>query len=384
MVVVALLLASCSRVVDVPQEQPAVQDLPPQIDEPDDGVVRIRGVLEDSETDTGRPGEVRAYRSNADGTYTLLDADTTDGAGNFALSFQDDAEVFDLQARLKDGAADASYVRTLTLPMQRASELLVRAVPYTGLNGDTVETDITIERFREFIIESIEDKHQGLRKWKQGEPKGIEVLHEYVPPPGPPGVPCTGWVCLPGSFTQDDLDAIEEVLRSEEGRALFGGRDVPIQIDGPSTPEEQKHYSYYEYGGGLARDDGWIIIYPSGYADHGILGAAGKGTYANSSYLRAGQVILKIDNQEVMAQAEKHQAGSFRSLVLHELGHASYARHTRTLRPLQSMMAPLVPDQGYCPSLCFADRKALKIVYEKTFPVGVRIGDVLLGLGWHD
>ena len=385
MVVVALLLVSCGGVVKRPADEDQLPVAPPvETNEPDDGVLRIRGTLEDSETNTGRPGEVRAYRSNADGTYTLLDADITDGAGNFALSFQDDAEVFDLQARLKDGAADASYVRTLTLPMESASELLVRAVPYTGLNGDAVETDITVERFREYIIETLEDKYKGLRKWKPGEPKGIEVLHEYLPPPGPPGVPCS--ICAPGSFMQDDLDAIEEVLRSEEGRALFGDREVPIRIDGPSTPDSEKHYSYYENGGGLAVDDGWIIIFPSGYTDDdGAFGFGRRRTYANNPYLRSGDMALKIDNKEAMAQAEKHQPGWLKILVLHELGHASYSSHTLTLRRLQSMMAPGgFFGQPRCPSMCFADRKALKIVNEETFPAGSRVGDVLLGLGWHD
>ena len=370
--VAAMLLASCTAVIRQPAE----------FDEPRDGVVRIRGTLEDSETDTGRAGEVRASRRNGDGSYTLLDADTTDGAGNFALSFAEGAGEFDLQARLKDGAADAGYVRTITLPMRSVSGLLIRAVPYTGLNGDTIETDITIERFREYIIEIMDREFVGLVKWRRGEPKGIEVVREYRPPPSPPHFPPC-WVCEPGTFTADELDAIEKVLTSEEGRALFGGREVPIQIDGPSTPDADKHYSYFSLEvGGVVVHPGWIVIIPSGYTGEPV-GAAG-GLYSHSGHREDGLVILRIDDKQVMAQHEKDYPGFFRFLLLHELGHVTYSRHT-TLHPLQSIMAnPGLLGQPRSMRLSFADRKALKISYEETFPAGVRVGDVLLGLEWHD
>ena len=374
--VAALLLASCTAGIGQPAE-------PAEFDDPRDGVVRIRGTLEDSETDTGRAGEVRAYRREADGSYTLLDAAATDGAGNFALSFPDGAGEFDLQARLKDGAADAGYVRTITLPMRSASGLLVRAVPYTGLNGDTIETDLTIERFREYIIEIMDDELLGHLKWRNGEPKGIEVVHEYRPAPRPPSLQLREcWVCEPGSFTADQLRAIAEVLRSEEGRALVGGREIPIQIDGPSTPDADKHYSYFNTGNpGVDVDEGWIVIFPSRYTGKPVGSAGWEHT---RTYRYAGDIALRIDNKEVMAQHEKDEPGFFRYLVLHELGHVTYSRHT-TLDPRRSIMVSPVPfGQPRCLRLCFADRKALKIAWEETFSPGVRVGDVLLGLRWHD
>ena len=366
--VAALLLASCSAGI----RQPSA------FDEPRDGVARIRGTLEDSETDTGRAGELRAYRREADGSYTLLDADTTDGAGIFALSFPEGSGEFDLQARLKDGAADAGYVRTITLPMRSVSGLLVRAVPYTGLNGNTVETDITVERFREHIIETLDGVR--LVKWRNGEPKGIEVLHEYTPPLEAVHSDGLGWTSLPGSFTQDQLATIEEVLRSEEGRALVGGRDITIQIDGPSTPDSEKHYSYYEDLHDIEVDDGWIVIFPS--AAVGPAGFAHEQLNRDGATYRSLKNVL-LDDKEWMAQREKDEPGFFRALVLHELGHATLG-HT-TLHPLQSRMSSrVVLGQPRCLRLCFADRKALKIAWEETFPLGVRVRDVLLGLQWHD
>ena len=391
-VVVALMLASCSAVVEQPaaEDEPPVAHQPPEIDEPDDDVVTIRGTLEDSETDTGRPGEVRAYRSNEDGTYALLDADTTDGAGNFELSFQDDAAVFDLQARLKDGAVDASYVRTITLPVQSASDLLVRAVPYTGLRGSTVETDITIEQFREFIIYLMDDSSVGLLKWRQGEPEGIEVLHEHVSPDDS---------IFPdrGYFTQDDLDAIEDVLRSDDARVLLGGRDVRIQIDGPSTADAEKHYSYHRHGRPMA-DDGWIIVHPVEHMPGMELGSAKTERYPDG-HRRSGRIVLSIDDKAIMAEAEEIEPGYLKHLIIHEFAHVFYsdalhsgqrkrgpAGHTVAVRSSQSIVSEGELDFGEspCRRLCFADRKALQIVYEDTFPAGVRARDVLLGLGWHD
>ena len=382
----ALVLGSCGAIVNAPEEPVRAAEQPQEIDEQHDGVVRVRGTLEDSETDTGRSGEVRAYRSNADGTYTLLDADTTDGAGNFALSFQDDAAVFDLQARLKDGAADASYVRTLTLPMQSASELLVRAVPYTGLNGGTPETDITVERFREFIIEIMEDEYVGLIKWKPGHLKGMEVLHEYVPLPTDLGDEFLQFLHLPGSFTRDELDVIEEALRSADGRAMLGGGDIPFQIDGPSTPDADKHY-YYPEGGGLIVDDGWIVMFPRGNRDP-ELGLAAAQPIQGSVYVGSATITLTMGNREYLAQLERYQPGYFRFIVVHELAHVIYAfkGHTRVLDRNQSVVSVgrLDRDESRCLSLCFADRKALAIAQEDTFPAGVRAGDVVLGLSWHD
>ena len=374
-------------------------------------MVTIRGTLEDSETDTGRPGEVRAYRSNEDGTYALLDADTTDGAGNFELSFQDDAHAGAAYACRRAAGCWArsgssgpsacnrsppvasmagSYVRTITLPVQSASDLLVRAVPYTGLRGSTVETDITIEQFREFIIYLMDDSSVGLLKWRQGEPEGIEVLHEHVSPDDS---------IFPdrGYFTQDDLDAIEDVLRSDDARVLLGGRDVRIQIDGPSTADAEKHYSYHRHGRPMA-DDGWIIVHPVEHMPGMELGSAKTERYPDG-HRRSGRIVLSIDDKAIMAEAEEIEPGYLKHLIIHEFAHVFYsdalhsgqrkrgpAGHTVAVRSSQSIVSEGELDFGEspCRRLCFADRKALQIVYEDTFPAGVRARDVLLGLGWHD
>ena len=345
-------------------------------------VVTIRGTLEDSETNTGRPGEVRAYRRNEDGSYTLLDSAATDAAGTFALSFQDGAASFDLQARLKDGGVDASYVRTITLPMRSASDLLVRAVPYTGLNGDTMETDISIEQFREFIIEIMDEWDEGIYKWKQGHPKGIEVLHETLPEwvrPGDPG---------PGVFTQDELDFIEDVLRSDDVRALVGGRDVRIQIDGPSTPEAEKHYHLIPFDGypdGYpVKDEGWIFIVPYKWQTGEALGAGGPSEVDGERYIVSGAVGLYIDSKEIRRWLTPRPR-YFRRLILHELAHVNYAHYGHpfdVMDPGQTITIGGGPD-GTCWTLCFADRKALAIAYEDTFPAGARVRD-LLGLTWRD
>lgn len=97
----------------------------------------ISGTLENSETDTGSTGKIRAYRKNADDSYTLLGTTTAGSNGRFSMSFNHRGS-FDLQARLKDGATDKSYIRTLSLSSGRTG-LTIRAVPYTDLSAtDTV------------------------------------------------------------------------------------------------------------------------------------------------------------------------------------------------------------------------------------------------------
>ena len=93
------------------------------VDEPiDPNATTIQGRLQDSETDMGSEGEVRAYKENSDGTYALLDSDRTDADGRFTLSFNQEVPNFDLQARLVDGNVDKSYVRTINLPGENNSD----------------------------------------------------------------------------------------------------------------------------------------------------------------------------------------------------------------------------------------------------------------------
>ena len=204
----------------------------------DPNAITIRGTLQDSERNTGRAGEVRAYQANGDGTYTLLDADRTDADGDFIVSFNEDVAEFDLQARLKDGDIDAGYVRTVKLPGESNPDLLVRAVPYTGLNGNTTETAISIEHFRDFILDTM-DGGEGIHRWNLESLQGIEVIDDNPTP-------------NTGQFSQEQASYLKNVSSAEDGvRMLFDGRNIPVQIDSPLTPDSEKHYQVGVTGNGL-------------------------------------------------------------------------------------------------------------------------------------
>lgn len=341
-------------------------------DEPiDPNATTIRGALQDSETDTGGEGEVRAYKQNGDGTYTLLDSDRTDADGNFTLSFSDSVSEFDLQARLKDGAVDAGFVRTVTLPGESRQGYLVRSVPYTNLNGDTVQTDVTPWHFREFIIDTI-DGGQGIRKWDLDRLQGIEVIDDNP-------------TSNTGYFTQEELDHIYDVLTDpEDGRIYFNGKEVPVQIDSPTTPDSDKHYDIEPIFGSIDPHDGWIVIIPEDNKE--AFGSAWVDIDHGTGHYYRGLVDLETN--------ENTEYGDFmdssRGTLSHELGHVGFyfegamRGHTRTLRTSQTVTSLYTRvGEPYCVKACPMDKKAAKLVYEDTFPNKTRADDVL-GLEFHD
>ena len=377
---VALAFVSCGPLVVPPVEtdEPAGTDEPPGVCS---GEVTVRGTVEDSETDAGSPGEVRVYGEHADGSHTLLASGRTDAAGAFRLSFPGTDAPLSLQARLKDGEVETGYVRTVPLSGGCESQVLVRAVPYTGLNGDTLETDIGIEQFREFIVDVMDDG-RGIHKWRIEDLQGIEVIPEYRPP--------AGGRYAPGEFNQEELDLIERVLRDDALRVFFGGKRMRIQVDDASTPDSEKHYRYDAQRAStrIAAEDGWIIVFPTEYT--GVTLAAAQSSLYRDGHRRAGAIALTV--RGIRGEVREHKRRQRLQLRLnHELGHVTYATfgrgessHTRAVERHQSLMA----DGGsavepICIAPCFADRKALRIVYEDTFPARTRVHDIL-GLDWRD
>ncbi len=360
------------------------------VDEPiDPNATTIRGTLQDSETDAGSEGEVRAYKQNGDGTYTLLDSDRTDADGNFTLSFSESVSEFDLQARLKDGEVDAGFVRTVTLPGESKSDYLVRSVPYTNLNGNMlqcvfvgdctfrqIQTDVTHQQFREFIIDTM-DGGGGIHKWDLDRLQGIEVIDENP----------TNDTAY---FTQEELDHIDEVLTDpEDGRVYFNGKEVPVQIDSPSTPDSEKHYDIYDIEPTFGRrriepHDGWIVIVPQ--VDWDAFGSAWTGIDHETGYFSRGRISLETN--------EDTEYGDFMdspNTLSHELGHVGFytrgaeiGSHTFDLRESQSVtsLSSLYGEET-CTKPCEMDKKAAKLVYEDTFPTKTRADDVL-GLEFHD
>ena len=346
------------------------------VDEPiDPNATTIQGRLQDSETDTGSEGEVRAYKENSDGTYTLLDKDKTDADGRFTLSFNEKVPNFDLQARLMDGNVDKSYVRTINLPGENNSDFLVRAVPYTGLNGNTVETDISVEQFQNFIYDAVADEDEGITKWNLDNLEGIEVIDDNP-------------TSNTGYFTQEELNFIEGVLTDKnDGRIYFNGRNVLVQIDSPSTPDSEKHYEIKDYGEGddIAPDEGWVVVAPED--DIFGLGHALLPGYDENGYRIRGFIGLETKEPE-------EGLGDFMSgprTLSHELGHIAFyyggrefPSHSSTIRMSQSIISirHRIGETG-CTKPCFADRKVGKMMYEDTFATKTPAGNIV-GLEWRD
>ena len=343
------------------------------VDEPiDPNATTIQGRLQDSETDMGSEGEVRAYKENSDGTYALLDSDRTDADGRFTLSFNQEVPNFDLQARLVDGNVDKSYVRTINLPGENNSDFLVRAVPYTGLNGNTVETDISVEQFQNFIYDAVADEDEGITKWNLDNLEGIEVIDDNP-------------TSNTGYFTPEELNFIEGVLTDKnDGRIYFNGRSVPVQIDSPSTPDSEKHYDVFVPGDSIRPDEGWIIVVPK----ENIIGVGHAYVAINEEGYRIGGFVA------LNPKEPEEGSGGFLShpgTVSHELGHIAFyyggrepGSHSPAVRHSQSITSNLHRiGEPECTKPCFADRKVGKMMYEDTFATKTPAGNIV-GLEWRD
>ena len=335
----------------------------------------ISGTLKNSETDTGAAGEVRAYKENSDGTYTLLKSTTADSSGRFSLSFTQPSESeFDLQARLKDGNTDKSYVRTKTLPTQDDSGVSIKAVPYTGLsdtNSNVNDNIVSVDEFKTFMEEvnkyPFQDSNfrfigHGPIKWNPSEFQGVEIL-QYNP------------TTNTGSFTTTQQDYIENKIHSSDDiKAFFGGAvsSITVQKDTASNQDSNKHYSVSSNE--VSPDTGWIVVVPE------------EGLGSGAAYGGDGDSDGDIDHYRIRLESLSSSNNIFvpdDRTISHEFAHAiiypggdNSGGHTLTLRNDQSITSNYtlggVTD---CATSCAADKKAAKLIYG--FPVGTTYDDVL-------
>ena len=304
----------------------------------------ISGTLQNSETDTAATGEVRAYEEQSDGTYNLLDSSTTDSNGNFSLQFDGSVSDFELQARLMDGTTKKSYVRTVSLPGEDKSELVVRAVPYTGLSASCttpMASCITYDDFKTFVKEINSGAVQSqtppftsttgtIQKWNLDDLDGIEILLDNPLGSGH------------GSFTSAQQNYIESVINTYNN-SLFCGESVSIQKDNSSSV---KHYTFSSSGNNFDFDDvtpdaGWIVIVPA----HSL---------AIPDGFAPGLANISINNQGYITRAkigldsDANIYNSNNATIPHELWHVTIAPggtesdgHSNTLYTDQSMMSEL-------------------------------------------
>ena len=353
----------------------------------------ISGTLQNSETDTAATGEVRAYKEQSDGTYKLLDSSTTDSNGNFSLQFDGSVSDFELQARLMDGTTKKSYVRTVSLPGKDKSELVVRAVPYTGLVASCstpMASCISYDDFKTFFKEINAGSvyvgtpptgywyfDHAIQKWNLDNLQGIEILLN-----NPSG-------STHGSFTTQQQDYIKtRIIADDDIELMFNGMDLEpkVQIDTATTTASEMHYTLESNFNGnnitaVSADTGWIVVVPM---DN--LQASGEAEPAinNQGYITSGGVAINTSTQ-----ADGVLFQSSNRTISHEFGHVTYAPggtesagHTYTLYTDQSLMSSKTRSNSTAiPKSGFADEKLLKVLY--TFPAGTPHDD-LFRTEYHD
>ena len=349
---------------------------PPVSPNPSGTTTSISGTLENSETDTGSAGEIRAYRKNADNSYTLLGTTTAASNGRFSMTFNHRGN-FDLQARLKDGADDKSYIRTLSLSSGRTG-LTIRAVPYTDLaETNTVSFSdgvVSIPEFKTFmrdvnkvtILSGGGIRRDTFDRWNLDDLNGIEILRENP-------------TSNTGTFSTTQQNYIESVIKaSDDGKILFNGRTINVQKD--SSLSDQNTNKKYTVSGSVVRPNrGWIVIVP----EYGVSydGAATTWDIGNDGFVDFAWIGLKSPGNFYQSSGDT---------ITHELAHVTLypggdvtMGHTSRISFNKSITAGHGnTGDTVCTKPCSMDKKAAKLIYEPTFPVGTSYGEIL-GTAWH-
>ena len=346
----------------------------------------VSGTLQDSETDTGKAGEVRAYKNNGDGTYTLLKKTTAASNGAFSMSFSHSGN-FDLQARLKQGTADKSYVRTIpTSSTSTLTGLTIRAVPYTDLSEtqtvSATDTIVSIPEFKSFMEDVNQSfvfaSGQGTRsgcttagckgpiRWNLDNFNGVEILREN---------PTTNT----GNFDTTKQNYIENKIKASDDVALlFDRRTVTVQKDATRTAQDANK-KYTVSGSTITPDTGWIVVVP--VRDPGYSGEATGGDSDNDGYFDGFTINLK-SNSNIYADAFRIITHEFAHTTLYPGGDVAMGHTSRLVNDHSITSGLAVSGRTACTKPCTFDKKAAKLIYESTFAVGTPYSEIL-GTAWR-
>ncbi len=335
----------------------------------------VSGTLQDSETDTGKAGEVRAYKDNGDGTYTLLKKTTAGSTGAFSMSFSHRGN-FDLQARLKQGTADKSYVRTIpTSSTSTLTGLTIRAVPYTDLSEtqtvSATDTIVSIPEFKSFM-EDVNNHASnraggGFMKWDLTSGfNGVEILRENP-------------TSNTGSFDTTKQNYIENKIKASDDIALlFDGRTVTVQKDATRTAQDANK-KYTVSGSTITPDTGWIVVVP--VHDYFASGGATGGDSDNDGYIDSYRIELESNDAGIYADGARIITHEFAHTTLYPGGDVTMG-HTSRLVNDQSITSTFSAGRTGCTKPCTFDKKAAKLIYESTFAVGTPYSEIL-GTAWR-
>ena len=335
----------------------------------------VSGTLQDSETDTGKAGEVRAYKDNGDGTYTLLKKTTAGSTGSFSMSFSHRGN-FDLQARLKQGTADKSYVRTIpTSSTSTLTGLTIRAVPYTDLSEtqtvSATDTIVSIPEFKSFM-EDVNNHASnraggGFMKWNLDNFNGVEILRENP-------------TANTGSFDATKQNYIENKIKaSDDIVLLFDGRTVTVQKDATRTAQDANK-KYTVTGSTITPDAGWIVVVP--VHDFASSGEAAGGDSDNDGYFDGYRIDLKSNEAGIYTDVATIITHEFAHATLYPGGDVTMGHTIRLVNDQSITSTRAVSGRTACTKPCTFDQKAAKLIYESTFAVGTPYSEIL-GTAWR-
>ena len=308
----------------------------------------------------------------------MLKKTTAGSTGAFSMSFSHRGN-FDLQARLKQGTADKSYVRTIpTSSTSTLTGLTIRAVPYTDLSEtqtvSATDTIVSIPEFKSFMEDVNEDfyfvnggSRTAFVRWNLDSFNGVEILREN---------PTENT----GSFDTTKQNYIESKIKASDDVALlFDGRTVTVQKDATRTAQDANK-KYTVTGSTITPDTGWIVVVPVHDYEHS--GSAGGGDSDNDGYFDGFTINLKSNDAGIYADGS--------TVITHEFAHATLypggdvtMGHTSRLLDDQSITSTSgISGRTACTKPCTFDQKAAKLIYESTFAVGTPYSEIL-GTSWR-
>ena len=285
---------------------------------------------------------------------------------------------FDLQARLKQGTADKSYVRTIpTSSTSTLTGLTIRAVPYTDLSEtQTVsgtDTHVSIPEFKSFMEDVNENNmlvngqiRTSFLRWNLDNFNGVEILREN---------PTTNT----GSFDTTKQNYIENKIKASDDVALlFDGRTVTVQKDATRTAQDA-NAKYTVTGSTITPDTGWIVVVPVHNLD--ALGQVTGGDLDNDGYFDGYRMDLRSNFSNNYIDASAVITHEFAHTTLYPGGDVAMG-HTIRLLTDQSITSTSSAGRTPCTKPCTFDKKAAKLIYESTFAVGTPYSEIL-GTAWR-
>ena len=344
-------------------------------------LIDISGVLENNENDTGIQGVIRVYDSDQlpleinqiyEGTPINVSLGKIETILNGTFSFQINEKASELseiilQARIgtdETYEGYTGYVRTIELSGDDNSDILVRAVPYDGLN----ENGISIEDFRRHAQEVLtkednppEDVNPWIFKWNFGEDlNSSSLFKEVIISKQNPNEPEAF------AISQDAAEELEiRILNSSDIGSGFDGKinnTMQVIIEDSWIIEEPRDY-------------GKIIIYPSVNSNSAITFDIDRDGYLDIAIIH----LITTSNGDFSLTPRA---------PAHEIFHTTEMYgHTQIFNSTQSIMtAVAVPGVPITPR--FADMKLAKAIYEDTYKHGVGMKNWLrlesiLGLGFY-